>query len=313
MTSPAQPAALVLILALAASCAAPRAASPPPAAAVSRTPHGQHAREVESWRKQRLSRLTAETGFLALSGLFWLKEGVLRLGSGPEAQVRFPARAPADLGQITVAQGVVTLTLAPGVEASAGDQPVRGHLKMRHDSHPAGPPHRVALDGFTFMLIKRGSRLAIRLWDRKSPTRTGFAGLRHFGLDRRWRVTGQYTPYATPQPIKIPTVVKTTTDAFLTGEVRLLLGGKACTLYPLAWPGDKELFFHFTDGTTGRQTYGGGRFLVSKHGVDQPGEVVLDFNKAYTPPCAFTEYATCPVPLEQNRLSVLVTAGEKNP
>lgn len=269
---------------------------------------------MAAWRTKRLERLTAETGFLALAGLYWLKEGTARLGSAPETEVRFPARARAELGTVTVKGEEVTLTLAPGVAATVdGAAAPPGAISLRHDNDPAGPAQRVAHDGFTFKLIKRSGKLAIRLWDRESPTRTGFKGLEHYPVQGRWKVTGRYTPYGKPRPIQIPTVVKTTTDAFLTGEVRLTLGGKQATLYPIAWPGDKELFFHFTDGTTGSETYGGGRFLVTEHAVDRAGEVTLDFNRSYTPPCAFTQYATCPVPLERNRLPAAVRAGERGP
>ena len=269
---------------------------------------------VAAWRKERLERLTAETGFLALAGLFWLEQGTRRLGSAPEAEVRFPSRAPGVLGTVTLKEEITTLTLAQGIQATVDGAPAQaGAITLRHDGHPGLQATRVAHDGFTFKVIKRGARLAIRLWDRESPTRTGFKGLRHYPVRRRWLVKGHYTPYARPKPIQIPTVVKTTTDALLTGEVRLTLGGKEATLYPIAWPGDQELFFHFTDGTTGGETYGGGRFLVTEHPVHKGGEVLLDFNRSYTPPCAFTRYATCPVPLERNRLPVPVTAGEREP
>ena len=313
MTSPAQSGAVSLLLLVTVSCAPPPPNRPPPATPPTVKLDRAHVQEVAAWRKERLDRLTAEAGYLALAGLFWLEAGTHRLGSAPGAQVRFPARARPDLGAVAVSDEGVTLTLAQGVEAKTGGAPVTSALVLRHDGDPSGEPQRISTDGFTFMLIKRGERLAIRLWDRESPTRAGFKGLKHYPVDGRWRVTGRYTPYARPRPIKIPTVVKTTTDAFLTGEVHLTLGGKACTLYPLAWPGDKELFFHFTDGTTGAETYGGGRFLVSKHRVDQEGDVLLDFNLSHTPPCAFTEYATCPIPLEQNKVPVAVTAGEREP
>jgi len=264
---------------------------------------------VAAWNKERLQKLTSETGFLALAGLFWLEAGTHKIGSDPAADIRLPIRAPRHVGDITMADGEITFAAASGAQVTSDGQPV-SELALRTDAADAGP-HRLKFDGFTFMIIKRGERLGLRLWDRQAPTRTGFTGIPTYPVHRRWRVKARYVPYAEPRPIQIPTVVKTTTDAMLAGEVHFVLGGEACKLHPIAWPGDRELFFHFTDGTTGSETYGGGRFLVSKHPMDRAGELTLDFNRTYTPPCAFTEYATCPVPLEMNRLPVAVRAGER--
>ncbi len=204
----------------------------------------------------------------------------------------------------------MSLTVAEGVKATSDGATV-GTLELRSDADPQQKAHQIIFDGFAFKIISRGGRLGLRLWDRQAPTRVKFAGIKHYPVQSRWRVEGRYVPYPEPRKIQIPTVVKTTTEAYLTGEVHFVLNGKACKLYPLAWPGDEELFFHFTDATTGAETYGGGRFLVSKHSINKAGKLTLDFNKTYTPPCAFTQYATCPIPLEQNRLPVAVKAGER--
>jgi uncharacterized protein (DUF1684 family) len=159
-------------------------------------------------------------------------------------------------------------------------------------------------------VIKRGDRVGVRVKDSRSPVRTDFKGLDYFPLDPAWRMTGTFVPYDAPKKVPIPTVLGTTETMEAPGLVKLTIDGKELTLEPVIEdPTDPKLWFIFKDGTSAKETYGGGRFLYAD--MPKDGKVVVDFNQAYNPPCAFTPYATCPLPPKQNWLPIRVEAGEK--
>jgi hypothetical protein len=262
-------------------------------------------REIAEWRRQREAGLRAEGGWLATAGLHWLPEGESSLGSQPMADVVLPASAPARVGTLTRQGSSVRLEVAPGVGATHAGEPARS-LELVSDA--AGAPTVVELGTLAFHVIERGDRLALRVKDAASPSRQEFTGLDSFPIDPSWRLAARFEPYDPPRPLPVEDVSGGIQDGTSPGAVVFRHGGETHRLDALG-EGD-SLFLIFADATSGKETYGGGRYLYT----DLPGDdgtLVVDFNRAYNPPCAFTPYATCPLPPPQNRLPVAVTAGEK--
>ncbi len=266
-------------------------------------------RVLERFRAERLERLKAAEGWLRLAGRFWLATGENRIGSDPAFEIVLPARAPRRVGTLRVTGEKLLLAIEPGVDATFRGEPV-GEMVLLSDGEGKRAPDKIHVGDFTFWVIERSGRLALRLFDQQADTLKGFRGLDHFPTDPRYRVTARFVPYGQPRVIPFTTVIQTTVDASIPGEVHFELDGQALSLLPIAEPGEEEFFFVFADKTSGNETYGGGRFLYA--GPPGPdGRFELDFNKATNPPCAFTRFATCPIPRRENRLAVEVRAGEK--
>ena len=272
---------------------------------------------VLSWRAQREHELSAPDGWLTLIGLEWLKTGVNSIGSAPDCSVRLPAQAPPHLGKITIldsGSNPVQL-LAPSGGFPAGvtvdGAPAREGPIIVSDTRQSA----IAWNSLSLVVLDRGGRYALRIKDADSPTRKGYSGLHWYDPDPRYRVTAEWVPYAEPVTQKIPTVIGTTLNLPSPGYVTFTLNGKPLRLHPVLEAGEKDkLFFILRDQTSESTTYGAGRFLhtgLPTHGLDKPGYLVLDFNELYNPPCAYTPYATCPLPPEQNRLAIAIPAGEQ--
>jgi uncharacterized protein (DUF1684 family) len=275
----------------------------------------EHQRDVETWRQQRLGRLRSDEGWLVLAGLFFLEEapGKNTLGSAADSAIVLPAHsAPAHAGRIELADGVATLL--PGeASMSVGGQPVPAEGRpLKSDQH--GPADVVTLGDLRFFLIERDGRLALRLRDLKSARRAELKELAYFPIEAAYRVSAKLVPHAAPRSLQTTNSLGKASAMKSPGALVFELGGKRLSLDAVQErPSDTRLFILFRDLTAGRETYGAGRFLYSDGLPDKDGQVVLDFNKAYNPPCAFTPFATCPLPPPQNRLDVRVEAGEKNP
>jgi hypothetical protein len=172
-----------------------------------------------------------------------------------------------------------------------------------------GDPDVVELGRLRMHLIRRGDRIGLRVKDPQSPTRTGFRGLDYYPIDPEFRVVARFAPHPRPEPVEVPTVAGTTAEMLIPGRLIFELDGQSLSLDPLVEsPEERELFLIFRDETSGRETYGAGRYLYA---TLEDGRAVVDFNRAYNPPCAFSPYATCPLPPRSNRLSVAIRAGEK--
>jgi uncharacterized protein (DUF1684 family) len=267
-----------------------------------------------AWRAQRERELAAPDGWLSLVGLEWLKPGINSVGTAADCQIRLHAQAPDHIGLLTVSGKVVQLLSPAGgfpAELTLDGAPAReGPLKL-DDAKPS----IIAWHGLTLVVLDRGGRFALRIKDADSPTRTGHQPLQWYEPDPRFRVTAQWIPFSQPLVERIPTVIGTTLDMPSPGLAAFTLDGKPLRLQPVIEAGEKDkLFFILRDQTSETTTYGAGRFLhtgLPDHGVNQPGELVLDFNELYNPPCAYTPYATCPLPPMQNRLSIEIPAGEQ--
>lgn len=293
------PASAVLLLAL---VAIPLAARTAPEA------DPAFAKDEQDWRAQRLSRLTSETGWLSLVGLHWLENGENRFGSDPKNEVALPeGTAPARAGSFFLENGRVRVHAAPDSGVTLGGASVVDReLKSDADDEP----DLLLLGRLQMFVIKRGERFAIRVKDPKSPARTAFHGLDYFPADPRYKVVATFTPYDPPKDVQIPNILGTVETMKAPGRVTFVLDGKQLSLVPvLEEPDAKELFFIFKDGTSGKETYPAARYLYST--LPENGKVVLNFNRAYNPPCAFTHFATCPFPTKENVLPVRIEAGEK--
>ena len=263
--------------------------------------------ENGAWRAKRIAELTAPDGWLSLVGLHFLKPGENTVGHAPASDVVL-GRGPARLGVATLAaDGQVTLQIAAGVEATIDGQVARrGELRV---GAGAVKPTLVACGPVSFFVIERGGKMALRVKDRASERRAHFAGVDYFPFDLAWRIEARWVAFEKSRMIPLLNVLGQTSPALVPGKAVFERAGKTYELLAIDEGPGEPLFFVIADTTTGKETYGGARFVYAE--APQGGTVVLDFNRAENPPCAFTPFATCPLPPKENRLPFAVTAGEK--
>ena len=264
-------------------------------------------REIESWRKQRLERLQAPDGWLSLVGLEWLKPGSNKIGSASDNDIII-AGAPAHLGQVEWKGDKVTIALSAGSGATIDGKTIT-RADLLDDAHEH--PTMIAFGSVRFYLIDRaGGKKGLRIKDSEAKTRTGFLGIDNYPIDPGWRIEAKWIAFDPPHTLEIPNVLGTIDKMTVPGKAVFERHGKTFELLPVLETDDAdELFFIIADKTSGKETYGAARFVYSP--MPKDGKVVIDFNKAYNPPCAFTSFATCPLAPPENRLGVAVTAGEK--
>ncbi len=269
-----------------------------------RTEPDSYRAEIRKLRAARAAELTADDGWLTVAGLFWLKPGANVAGSAPGSDVRLPAAAPARLGVFTLEKDHVTFSPDRAVGVTAAGRPVTAAIAA-----PTEDKEALAVGDLRLFVIQREDRFGIRLRDLHNSERTQFAGLRFFPLRPAYRVRGRFVAYAQAKTITIPNVLGQALAMTSPGYVSFELAGRSFRLEPVFESDEHEdFFFIFKDLTSRDVTYGAGRFLHAP--LPRAGVVDLDFNKAYNPPCAFTAFATCPLPPPQNRLDVRVEAGE---
>ena len=294
---------IIIILAIPSITSAGRITS---STALSTDP--SYIKEIEKWRNERLEEINGETGWNTLVGLFWLHEGKNSLGSDPSNDIVLPrTRAPKLAGSLHLDNGTVRLTTKLQIGITSEGSRVRD-LVLRSDSD--GLPTALKLGSLTMFVIKRGEKSGLRIKDKLHPARANFQGLTYFPIDTKWRVQGKLEGYVPSKVIPIVNVLGMIDNMTSPGVLVFEINGKEYRLDPVLEKGSKQLFVIFSDQTSGKETYGAGRYLY----VDPPdtdGKVTIDFNKAYNPPCAFTKFATCPLPPRQNRLATRVDAGER--
>ena len=260
--------------------------------------------EIEQWRQRREAGLKAEDGWLTVAGLFWLKHGVNTVGADAGNDMVLPAgSAPGKVGVFDFHDGLVSFQVTPGVNVTLDGQPAAAAM-LKPDSSES--PDILRLNALTMFVIQRGDRYGIRLKDKNSSIRKAFTGLKYFPPNEEYRVKARFVLYDPPKTIAVPNILGQIEPTPCPGYVVFTLKGRELRLDPVTEGG--SLFFIFKDLTSGHETYPPGRFLTTE--MPKNGEVVLDFNKAYNPPCAFTPYATCPLPPPENKLPIAIEAGE---
>jgi len=269
----------------------------------------QYIQQIDDWHKQRVERLKEKDSWLSLAGLFWLEEGENSFGSDKSNSIIFPEGKAADfMGWFDLENGEVKIRLKPGIKITNKNQPITEMILQNDNS---GKPIILKYKSLSWFVVKRQDKYGIRLKDNEHPEFDRFAGIDRYEIDTEWRVKANFVPYNPAKIIEIPTVMGTILEDPSPGFLQFEIDGNLYQLDPTGKMESKRLFLIFADLTNGDETYGAGRFLS----IDFPhpdSTVYIDFNKAYNPPCAFTKYATCPLPPKQNQLPLEVTAGEKN-
>jgi uncharacterized protein len=269
-----------------------------------------YTQSIEKWRSDRVARLTAPEGWLSLIGLEWLQEGANRVGSAADNDIVLQA-GPAHLGVVTLDKsGQVHIKLADGSGATIDGKSV-AEATLIDDVHATGnaSPTKVAFGTANFYVIDREGRKALRVKDSAATTRQHFLGIDYFPVDPSWRIVADWVPFNPPHDLQIGSVIGTVETEKVPGKAVFTRDGHTYELLPYQEEPGGDLFFVLADRTSGHETYGAARFLYAALPVN--GKVVLDFNEAYNPPCAFTSFATCPLAPPENRLDLRITAGEK--
>ena len=276
----------------------------------SNTSAAEVTQQVEQWKQGRLQRLTAPDGWLSLVGLEWLHPGANRVGSAADNDIVLKV-GPAHLGVVTLAaDGAVKIALAKDSGASIDGKPAQeATLVDDIQAGENGHPTTVAFGTANFYVIERDGRKGLRVKDADAATRKHFLGLDYYPIDPSWRIVADWVPFDPPHKLEIGSVLGTIDKVDVPGKAVFKRDGHTFELLPYQEEPGGELFFVLADRTSGKETYGAARFLYAA--LPKDGKVILDFNRAYNPPCAFTEYATCPLAPPENRLDVAITAGEK--
>ncbi|NEM98184.1 DUF1684 domain-containing protein [Pontibacter burrus] len=262
---------------------------------------------IEAWHEQRIGNLKKEDGWLALVGLFWLEPGENTFGSGPGNDLVFPEGKIAEqAGTFVLADNQVKVKLKEGVDVQLDGKPVQEAIVYSSDTVEAP---KLKHGSLTWFVIKRGDKYGVRLLDTESDIRKNFAGINRYEVNPAYNIQAKLEPNNTGRTITITNIVGQTSQEETPGTLVFKIDGKEQRLDVLQE--GNQLFVIFADKTNGHETYGAGRYLYTDL-PDENGNVMVDFNKAYNPPCAFVTYATCPLPPKQNFLQVEVPAGEKS-
>jgi hypothetical protein len=259
--------------------------------------------DIEKYRRDRITELTAPDGWLAVRGLFWLHDGENTAGSDPSSDITLPARTAKRIGVFHVSQGGVSFDADPAaVVTSPGGNRVNAAKFTRDETS-------IETSGVTIAVIRRGGKVGLRMWDPESPNRTRFRGLKYFPLDSAYHLRATFVAYEKLKPVQVPNVLGQLVTMQSPGFVEFTIKGETYKLEPVYETAKHEdLFFIFKDLTGATETYEAGRFLHTP--LPKDGTVDLDFNRAYNPPCAFTDFATCPLPVKENQLPIRIPAGE---
>ena len=262
--------------------------------------------ELEQQRAERATALLGDRSWLTLAGLYWLTPGKNYFGKAAENTISLPGDAlPDQAGVLDFDGEQVTVTATPGVTLTVNGVAVT-HQRLADDLDPT--PDYLSVGELTMVILRRGARFGVRMWDRSNPARQQFPGLRWYEINPAYRLEATFVPYDPPKALRYANMIGDTVDSTTPGRVCFVWAGEE---YFLDAEGRGEgLFFNFRDTTNGAATYGSGRFLYTTGPKD--GVVILDFNQATNPYCAYTDYAVCPLPPAQNRLPFAVEAGEMN-
>ena len=260
---------------------------------------------IMKWRQEMDTNLRRENGWLALAGLFWLRKGVNTIGSDPDCDILLPERAPAKVGEFVFDGNNVTLNVELDINVEVNGVPTK---IATLDADQENVPSFINFNEMRMVVVRRGTRVGIRLWDNTREERRTFPTREWYPIGDEFHLLTKYVRFATPKIVDLPDILGASQDVPMNGYVEFELGGQTHQLLVEEEP-DHRLFIQFRDETNGDTTYPSGRY----HYTDPYQENVpfyIDFNKAYNLPCAFTKYATCTFPPPENQLKVPVEAGE---
>ncbi len=267
---------------------------------------GAYILEIEEWQRSRLERLKGKNGWLNLAGLLWIEEGENSFGSDPGNDIIFPEKADTFCGSLSLEGGKVSLHVQEDVIITSGDSRVTT-LELNDDQ--SKPTTHLQQGDLAWYIIKRADKYGIRLRDHKHPRIDELDHMPAYPINTDYVVEAQLHSFDEPREFTVATPVEGFTETYqCPGELHFQINNEDLVLYPFTT--GKGYFLIIADESTGLETYGAGRFMYSE--PDSTGRIILDFNKAYNPPCAFSPYATCPMPPRENFLPVAIEAGEKS-
>ncbi len=270
-------------------------------------PTEDHPKSIQAWRAARVARLTTPDGWLTLIGRHLLSPGENTVGTAPDNSVRLAA-GPPYLGTVTLAPDrKITLTPAPAARLDVDGGPARDSVELVFKGEK---PTRVTFGTANFYVMQRGEELYLRVRDSQAANLAKFAGIDYFPINPAWRIEATWVPFDPVKQVNITNMIGVTEPAPVPGKAVFTWQGRTVELLPID-EGD-NLFFVLTDLTAGEETYEASRFLYVPKPKAGEGKIILDFNRMQNPPCAFTTFATCPLPPKENRMPFRVTAGEKN-
>jgi len=262
---------------------------------------------IVKWRQEMDANLRRENGWLALAGLYWLRKGTNVIGSDLEADIILPQRSPVRLGTFEFDGNNVTLNVEAETPVEVNGTPERTVLL---DADQEDVPSFITFEDIRMVVVRRSKGVGIRVWDNQRELRRSFPSRQWYPVKPELRVPVIYTRYEIPKVVKMPDILGAVLDEPMQGFVSFELGGKQHELIVEELP-DRRLFIQFMDRTNGNPTYPSGRYHYAE--AHERGRTFIDFNKAYSPPCAFTDYATCTFPPQENHLDVAIEAGEIYP
>jgi len=276
-------------------------------------------RPILEFRKAMEERLRGPKGWLTVVGLTWLKDGANTIGSGSANAVILPKSVPENLGVITLKGDATEIKLSNDISAESlahitiGGQPVKKGqtVTLVNDGDDNVKPTEVKIDSVTFFMIKRKNGIGVRVRDENSEARKKFAGRTWFEPDAHYIVEAEWVPFSEPKTMMMPDILGNVNEEKSPGYAKFSIDGQNFELHPTV-DDDNTLFFVFRDQTSGKETYGAARFLNTPMPT-KDNHLTIDFNRAVNPPCAFTEFATCPMPPPENVMRIAIRAGELKP
>jgi uncharacterized protein (DUF1684 family) len=295
LTKPLLAAAVVTCATLTVACGSAAPADQPRAAS---------AAEVEAWRAMHEADYRRD--WVTIAGLHFLNPGAQTAGGAKDRDIVLPSAVPAALGTFVLEERTVRFEPAPNADVNLAGSRVTAPIVLKDDGD--GPADVLTSGAVKMAVHVSGARRSLRVWDPDGPLARGFKGFAWFPVQGEYRVTGRFIADAAPTPVQVANTFGDV-DRFTTeGVVEFVLNGQTLRLRPFTTR-PKRFYFVFKDASSGAETYSAARFLYAD--LRDDGTVMLDFNQAYNPPCAFNPYTTCPIPLPENRLPVKVLAGER--
>jgi uncharacterized protein (DUF1684 family) len=260
--------------------------------------------DITAWRTERNETIRKENGWLSLAGLFWLKLGKNQMGSDPKSEIQLPERVAANIGYLEYNGKSVSLRALPSEKIKVNDKQTDFAI-LQPDISDA--PSFITLDGLRLVVIQRGNKVGVRMWDNQRELRRTFPARTWYDINENFRIPAKYTAYETPKKAYFPDITGEKSEFPVEGYLSFDFNDHQYQL-DVNKEEDGTLFIRFWDPTSKDETYPTGRYLIADQEPD--GRIFIDFNKAYCPPCAFTDFATCVFAPEQNHLDFRVTAGE---